>query len=70
MIEKGLQSLYALIQMYQVDSNTIDKIGILSKQLYAVNYKISQSKNRFVLVGLKCKKRKLEKQLIDIQNGN
>jgi hypothetical protein len=70
MIEKGLQSLYALIQMYQVDSNTIDKIGILSKQLYTINYKISQSKNRFVLVGLKYKKRKLEKQLIDIQNGN
>ena len=69
MIKQGLESLAALIMMYQSNPSTIDKVGILCKELYNVKCKINQHKNRFVLAGLNYKKRKLEKKLNDIQNG-
>jgi len=69
MIKEGLNSLAALILMYPTDVVTIDKIGILCKDLYNINCKISKHKNRFVLAGLKYKKKKLENKLTLIQNG-
>jgi len=69
MIKEGLESLAALIMIYPTNVVTIDKVGILCKELYNINCKISQHKNRFVLAGLKYKKRKLEKKLNNITNG-
>lgn len=71
-IETGLNSLNALVQMYQhMDAESIEvikKVGLITKELYNLETKIYLCRNRFVLVGLKFKRNKLKRKLKYITN--